>query len=175
MTPAHDNVALIGMPAVGKSTVGVLLAKRLGLGFVDTDIVIQGRERQTLQQIIRGRGGEGFRAVERDHILGLELHHQVIATGGSVIYSQQAMAHVAAMATIVFLELSLKELTRRLDNLDARGVLMAPGQSLAALFAERDPLYRQYAHETVRCDGLSADQVKEVLVNRLIPFGIYPP
>ena len=175
MTSSGDNVALIGMPAVGKSTVGVLLAKRLGLGFVDTDIVIQGRERQTLQQIIHGRGAEGFRAIERDHILALGVQNHVIATGGSVIYSRRAMAHLAAMATIVFLELSLRELTRRLDNLDSRGVLMAPGQSLAALFAERDPLYRKYAHLTVKCDGLSADQVKEASVTRLIAFGFQPP
>jgi shikimate kinase len=175
MKPAQDNVALIGMPAAGKSTVGVLLAKRLGMGFVDTDIVIQGHEQQTLQQIIRAHGNNGFRAVEQGHILDLKLHKHIIATGGSVVYSRRAMAHLAAMATIVFLKLSLKELTRRLDNLDARGVLIAPGQSLATLFYQRDPLYREYAHVTVPCDGLAADQVKEAVVARLAPFGFEPP
>ncbi len=153
------NIVLIGMPGVGKSTVGVLLAKRLGFGFVDTDIFIQVREQRSLQAIIRAEGPEGFCRLEERHILALAVRAHVVAPGGSVVYSARAMAHLKSNGTLVHLDLSVAHLKRRLDDVDARGVVIAPGQTVEALFEERRPLYWKYADATVATDGLAPDQV----------------
>ena len=153
------NVILIGMPGVGKSTVGVLLAKRLGFAFVDTDISLQVREGRSLQAIIQAHGAEEFCRIEERHILSLTLRSHVVAPGGSVVYRARAMAHLKARGVAVHLELSLEHLKQRLGDVDARGVVIAPGQTVDALFAERRPLYRRYADITVATDGLTPDQV----------------
>lgn len=162
----HSNIVLIGMPAVGKSTVGVLLAKRAGLAFLDTDIHIQTREGRSLQRIIREEGLDRFKAIEEKHVRSLSCEHHVIATGGSVVYSPAAMAHLAASGTTIHLDVSLEILESRLRDIDARGVLRMPGQTIDMIYRERVPLYRRYQNATISCDGLTPDQV----VNRILAF-----
>lgn len=163
----RDNIILIGMPGVGKSTVGVLLAKRLGMAFLDTDIVIQTLMGRTLQQIIEAEGVARFREVEARHILNLDVSGHVVATGGSVVYSAGAMAHLNGTGPVVFLDLGLRDLERRLGDLDARGVVRMPGQEIGDIFDERMPLYRKFARMTVACKGLTPDQVKEEIAARV--------
>ncbi len=153
MQPSKDNIVLIGMPGAGKSTVGVVLAKRLGYGFVDSDLVIQERYGRLLHELIEERGVEGFWQLESDVNAGLETHGCVIATGGSAVYGAEAMEHLRKMGTVIYLRISLEELTRRLGDLNARGVTLRKGQSLADLYEERIPLYERYAHRVIDCDG----------------------
>jgi shikimate kinase len=117
----QKNIVLIGMPGVGKSTIGVLLAKRLGYSFLDTDIFIQSAAGKTLQGLIQKHGIAGFCDLEEDYILSISVQAHVIATGGSVVYGDGAMKHLKAEAVVIHLNLSLGELKKRLDDLDARG------------------------------------------------------
>jgi len=158
------NLVLIGMPGAGKSTVGVLLAKRLGMDFLDTDIWIQTRERKSLQQIIAAAGMDGFCALEEKHLLTLAVQGHVVATGGSAIYGPKAMTHLKASGKVFYLDTGAQTLQLRLGDLDRRGVIRMPGQDLAGLFAERHPLYRAYADQVVACGELTPDQVLEKLV-----------
>ncbi len=159
MIPHRSNIVLIGMPGVGKSTVGVLLAKRLGLGFIDTDIHIQQREGLSLQSLIAAHGAAAFCRIEERHIRSLSLERHVIAPGGSVVYSPAAMAHLKAGGLTIHLDITAARLQRRLDDVDARGVVIAPGQTIAGLYAERRPLYLGYADATVATDGLTPEEV----------------
>lgn len=163
----RKNIILIGMPGVGKSTVGVLLAKRLKLAFVDTDIYIQTREGKSLQELIQRHGASGFCDLEGRHILSLHATASVIATGGSVVYIQSAMEHLQAGGQIVYLDLELSRLQKRLDDIDARGVVIGPDQKLGDLYAERQPLYAKYADVTIATDGLSSDQVVGQIIRSL--------
>lgn len=153
MQPSKDNIVLIGMPGVGKSTVGVVLAKRLGYGFVDSDLVIQERYGRLLHELIEEKGVEGFWQLENEVNLSLKPHCCVIATGGSAVYGAEAMEHLREIGTVIYLRLSLEELTERLGDLNARGVTLRKGQSLADLYEERLPLYERYAHRVVDCGG----------------------
>jgi shikimate kinase len=155
------------MPGAGKSTVGVLVAKYAHLGFLDTDLLLQAREGRSLQQIVDQEGYLGMRAAEEQLILSLDCQHHVIATGGSVIYSQPAMEHLQSLGCIIFLSLPLEELLPRLSNLDTRGLVRRLGQSLADLYAERLPLYRRYAELTIDCRGLAQEQVARAVCARL--------
>ncbi len=161
------NVVLIGMPGVGKSTLGVLLAKALNMDFVDTDVVVQSREGRRLQEIINERGMQAFCALEESHVLSLDCRSTVIATGGSVVYSEAAIRHLSKGGVIVQLTLPLPQLKDRLSDLGARGVVMAPGQTLDELYAERRPLYVRHADITVDCAGLTHDQVVQRVVAEL--------
>ena len=143
------NIILIGMPASGKSTVGVILAKLLGFDFIDTDLLIQRREQQRLSGIIATRGLSSFLAAEEAACLSLQTYHSVIATGGSVVYSEAAMAHLKTMGTVAYLEVDYPVLEDRLHDIQGRGVALRPGQTLAELYAERVPLYQKYADITV--------------------------
>ena len=153
------------MPGVGKSTVGVLLAKRMGLAFLDTDILIQTGEKKSLQQLIAAGGMEAFCDLEAGYMATLDCGGTVIATGGSVVYREAAMAHLGRLGTIVYLRIDLAALDQRLSDIDARGVVYAPGQDLFGLFKERVPLYRRYARVTVDCSGLTPDQVVGKIVS----------
>ncbi len=153
------NIVLIGMPGVGKSTVGVLLAKALSRDFLDTDVFIQSREGRNLQEILDREGIEAFCRLEERYILSLACRSSVIATGGSVVYSSAAMQYLSVSGVVVHLDLDLAALERRLENLSSRGVVMTPGQSLAQLFAERQPLYRKYARHSISCAGRSHEGV----------------
>ena len=144
-----SNLILIGMPAAGKSTVGVILAKLLGYCFIDTDLLIQSREGRRLREIIADRGVDGFLAIEEDVCLSIRTDRCVIATGGSVIYSEAAMAHFKALGCVVYLQADCETLSARLQDLPDRGVVLRPGQSFAGLFEERSVLYEKYADLTV--------------------------
>ena len=160
MAPGEQkNIVLIGMPGVGKSTIGVLLAKFLGYSFLDTDLLIQVGEGKTLQQLIQKYHISGFCDLEERYILSVDVSCHVIATGGIVVYRKAAMRHLKGDGIVVHLDLSFDRLTRRLDDLDARGVAIAPGRDLADLYAERKPLYLKYADHTVVTDGLTQDAV----------------
>jgi shikimate kinase len=163
------SIILIGMPGAGKSTVGVLLAKRLGYAFLDTDILIQVREGRSLQALIQTHGAEEFCRIEERHILSLTLRAHVVAPGGSVVYRPRAMAHLKARGTAVHLDLALEHLKRRLDDVDARGVVIAPGQTVDHLYAERRPLYRRYSDVTIATDGLTPDQVVGRILRGIAP------
>ncbi|NOZ22299.1 MAG: shikimate kinase [Planctomycetes bacterium] len=154
------------MPGVGKSTVGVLLAKVTSRDFVDTDVVIQSREGRRLQDIIDTEGTAAFRKIEEQALLSLDLRRHVIATGGSVVYSERAMKHLGASGAIVHLDLPFDALERRITDLDSRGVVMEPGQTLRDLFDERQPLYRRYADATIDCTGLTHEQTVAAVVER---------
>ncbi len=167
MQRAHDNVALIGMPGAGKSTLGVLLAKRTAREFVDTDLHIQESQGAMLQQIIERRGIDAFRRIEERCILELDCSHCVIAPGGSVVYSEAAMQHLGRIAVRVYLDVPLPELERRLGDLDARGVIHAPGQDLAGLLAERLPLYERWADVRVDCGTRAHDGAVDAIIEAL--------
>ncbi|MGI6736787.1 MAG: shikimate kinase [Anaerovoracaceae bacterium] len=148
-----DNIILIGMPGSGKSTVGVVLAKVLGYGFLDADVLIQQREGKTLHEILDSVGPWGFNKIEEDVNLGISVDHTVIATGGSAVYGERAMRHFANLGTIVYLRVSCEEMIRRVDNVPERGISVADGVTLQELYRERAPLYEKYADLTVDVDG----------------------
>lgn len=160
----QSNIILIGMPGAGKSTIGVLLAKALSRGFVDTDLVIQAAEGARLQDIIDSRGLDAFRSVEEAHVLRLDVVNTVISTGGSVPYSEKAMAHLKANGVVIYLETPLDVLEKRIANMDSRGIARAPGLSFAELYEERVPLYERYADITIVC----ADHGHERIVQSIL-------
>ncbi|MDO4517066.1 MAG: shikimate kinase [Bacillota bacterium] len=162
-----ENVILIGMPGVGKSTLGVLLAKALGYRFLDTDLALQAQEGCLLREIIAARGRDGFLDLENRLCLSLRPDRTVIATGGSVVYSPAAMAHLRSIGTVVYLKLSPKDLAQRLGDLNKRGVVLRPGQTLETLCQEREPLYQQYAHLTADCGGRDIEQSVALVLRQL--------
>ena len=149
------NIVLIGMPGAGKSTVGVILAKRLGYTFVDSDLVIQEKYGKLLHELISEHGVEGFWELESAVNASLSCTRAVIATGGSAVYGQAGMEHLRAIGTVVYLKLSLAEIAERLGDLNERGVTLREGQELSDLYEERIPLYEKYAHMIVECDHKS--------------------
>jgi shikimate kinase len=152
------------MPGVGKSTVGVLLAKYTSRSFIDTDVYIQAGEGKRLRNIISEQGIAVFCNIEEKYILSIDLPGHVIATGGSVVYSDKAMRHLKSSGIVVHLDLPLPELEKRLSDLDERGVVRAPGQSLSDLYKERKPLYLRYADYIVDCSKLNMEQVVERII-----------
>lgn len=159
-----SNIVLIGMPGVGKSTAGVVLAKVLGYQFVDADLLIQEKEGKLLRQIIEEVGTEGFIEVENRVNSRIEATHSIIATGGSVVYGKEAMEHLREIGTVVYLELPYEILEKRLHDIKGRGVVLKNGQTLADLYAERVPLYKKYADITVNEYQLSVEQT----INKII-------
>lgn len=155
-----DNIILIGMPGVGKSTIGVVLAKNLGYSFVDSDLLIQEREGMLLHEIIEEKGLDGFNQIENEVNASLCLHKSIIATGGSVVYGEEAMENLCKIGTVLYLSLPYEELVLRLGDLAERGVSIRQGQTLRELFAERKPLYEKYADITVECHG---KQIREIV------------
>lgn len=139
------NIVLIGMPGCGKSTVGILLAKAMGMAFMDTDVVLQAREGKKLQPMIDEIGIEAFLKKEQSSILEISCDRTVIATGGSVVYGKQAMKHLHASGLVVYIRLPYAEIERRLSNLATRGVTLRSGQTLYDLYLERIPLYEAEA------------------------------
>ncbi|MHC4623090.1 MAG: shikimate kinase [Planctomycetota bacterium] len=163
----EKSIVLIGMCGVGKSTIGVLLAKTLGRHFIDTDVQIQAFEGSALQQIIDRVGIDAFCDIEQNYILRLDATNAVIATGGSVVYRPKAMHHLADIGIIVHLDLDYETIEHRVTNLYTRGVVMAPGQTLRTLHQQRQPLYKEYAHLTVDCAGKNHEQIVEEIIARL--------
>jgi shikimate kinase len=155
-TSTKSNITLIGMPGAGKSTIGIILAKNLGLGFIDTDVLIQINQQKTLQEIIDETDHLQLRAIEEQEVLKLNMSRHVIATGGSVIYSEKAMAHLGEISHIVFLDVAFEELKRRIHNFESRGIAKRDDQTFQELFDERRILYLRYAEITI--DGNERDQ-----------------
>lgn len=158
-----SNIVMIGMPAAGKSTIGVLLAKRLGYSFVDVDLVIQEKERKLLKEIIAEQGTEGFLKVEERINAELEVERSIIAPGGSVIYGEKAMEHLREIGTVVYLKISYEDLVARLGNLTDRGVALKDGMTLRDLYNERIPYYERYAEVTVDETGKNFGAVVDEL------------
>ena len=154
-----SNVTLIGMPGAGKSTIGIILAKNLGLGFIDTDVLIQINQQKTLQAIIKESDYLHLRSIEEREILKVNITNHVIATGGSVPYSPKAMKHLGDISTIVFLEASFEVIKRRIKNFEARGIAKDIKQTFEDLFNERQILYRTYADITFDCNTLNQDDL----------------
>ena len=153
------NITLIGMPGAGKSTVGVVLAKRMGMDFVDTDLIIQKEYNKTLSEIIDAKGIEGFKKVENDVISKLELDNTIIATGGSAVYGKEAMKHLRDISKVVYIQLSEENIEDRLGDLNERGVVLEEGETLQELYDERIPLYKKYAHIIVNADDMVLREV----------------
>lgn len=162
----NENITLIGMAGAGKSTVGIILAKNLGLGFLDTDVLIQINQQRTLQDIVDRDGYIQLREIEEQEICKVNLTRHIIATGGSAIYSDQAMQHLKAISTVIFLETSYEELKRRIHNFATRGLAKAPHQSFRDLFNERDALYRRYADLSLSTESLDQDQVAQAIITQ---------
>ena len=161
------NIVLIGLPSAGKSTIGVILAKTLGMNFIDTDITIQENIGRLLQTIIDEDGPERFLEIEEQTILGLRITNAVIATGGSVVYSDAAMNHLGSDSFVVYLKISFEEMRKRLKNIKTRGVVMIPGQSLHDMVNQRTPLYEKYADVTIDCSNEDFESVVEEVVEKI--------
>lgn len=165
------NIILIGMPAAGKSTVGVVVAKRIGYEFVDTDLLIQKQEKRLLKEIIAEEGNDGFLAIENQVNRDLDVEHAVISPGGSVVYCEEAMQHYKEIGTIIYLHATYEDIYQRITNAKNRGVVLKEGQTLKDLYDERVKLFEKYADYTVSEEGLdleeTIDMVLELLDKRL--------
>lgn len=159
-----SNITLIGMPGAGKSTIGIILAKFLSWGFIDTDILIQTNCQKSLQQIIEESDHLHLRKIEEEEILKLKVEHHIIATGGSAVYSDKAMQHLKEISTIICLEVGYEELTRRIHNFDTRGIARSKDQSFLDVYNERQVLYKRYAEVTIACNDLDQEEIAEKIV-----------
>ena len=166
-----SNITMIGMPSSGKSTIGVLLAKRLGYSFVDVDIVIQEKEGRLLKEIISTEGMDGFLAVENRVNAGLDVKKSVIAPGGSVIYGAEAMEHLKEISQVVYLKMSYEEMEKRIGNVVDRGVALKDGMTLRDLYNERVPYYEKYADIVIDEEGMTSgdtvDALREILEEKI--------
>lgn len=160
-----DNLIFIGMPAVGKSTVGIVVAKRLGMRFVDADLLIQEQEKKLLREIIADVGEEGFLKIENQVNAEVQAENSVISPGGSVVYCEEAMRHYKEIGTIVYLKVSYQTIKRRIRNPKKRGVVLREGQSLRDLYNERVPYFEKYADITVCEDGCRIEETIENVIN----------
>ncbi len=163
----HDNIILIGMPGCGKSTVGVLLAKNLAYGFLDSDLVIQEQTGKKLQVLIDEMGPDDFAALENDINASLVPCRTVIATGGSAVYGRQAMDHFRDIGRVVYLDVPLDELKQRISNYESRGIVMKEGQTFDDVYRERIPLYEQYADFTVDASGDDIWKIVETITDQI--------
>ncbi|HJA70039.1 MAG TPA: shikimate kinase [Candidatus Lachnoclostridium stercoravium] len=161
------NVTLIGMPSSGKSTVGVLLAKKLGYSFVDGDIIIQEKEKKLLKELIAEHGIEGFWKIEEKYNAELDVEHSVIAPGGSVIYGPKAMEHLKEISVIVYLKMSCEEVEKRIGDPVNRGVTLKEGWTLRDLYNERVPYYEKYADITVDEENLTLGETLDEICRKL--------
>ena len=166
---SKENIVLIGMPGVGKSTVGVILAKVLGYQFIDADLVIQKRENRLLHEIISEEGLDGFLKAEENANVYIAQNEEksIVATGGRVVYCEKAMQELKKTGRVIYLELEYDQLKKRLGNLKGRGVVLKDGQDLRGLYEERIPLYEKYADLTVNEKNLDVEQTLQKIVDRL--------
>ena len=162
-----SNIVLIGLPGVGKSTAGVILAKVTGKRFVDSDLVIQEQTGKLLCQIIEEEGVDGFIAIENKINAELNVSNSIIATGGSVIYGEDAMAHLKDIGTVVYLKVGFDIINKRLSDIKGRGVVLKEGQDLKALYEERIRLYEKYADIIIDETGLSIEKTVEQICSAL--------
>ena len=161
------NIVLIGMPGSGKSTLGVVLAKNLSMGFCDTDVFIQQFEKRKLQDIINAEGVDGFLKLEEKYLLSFESENMVIATGGSAVLSEKAMQHLKRNATIIYLKVDYHNILKRVKNRKTRGIAMTDGQNLKDIYEHRIPLYEKYADITLDCNKRKfydiVDEIAEII------------
>ncbi len=162
-----SNITLIGMPGAGKSTVGIIVAKYLSLDFIDTDVLIQVTRHKSLQHIINESDHLNLRRIEEEEILKLNVENNVIATGGSAVYSEVAMAHLFNVSTVIFLKVEFEELEKRIHNFKTRGIAKAKDQTFRDLFNERQILYSRYAEITIECNHLDQEEVAEVVAGKV--------
>lgn len=155
MKNKHNSIILVGMPGAGKSTIGILLAKEMGLDFIDTDVAIQVREGKTLQEIMDETDHLRLRHIEEEVLLETDCSGKIVATGGSAVYSDPGMQHLKQQGLVLFLDVPLAELNQRIHNYETRGIARHPDQSFEDLFTERCALYRKYADITIPCNGYS--------------------
>ena len=167
MKHTKPNITLIGMPGVGKSTIGVILAKIIGYDFVDSDIVIQKQEGRLLKEIIADVGNQGFLAIENRVHAEMDVTNSIISPGGSICYCRQGMEHLREISTVVYLKLDYPKLKRRLGNLTARGVVLKNGQNLYDLYKERTPLYEKYAHVVIDETNLNVEKTIKAVMDAL--------
>lgn len=163
-----SNIILIGMPGSGKSTVGVILAKLCAMRFLDTDLLIQYRQKKSLQEIVDQEGHMALRAVEEQVLLSIRCHNHVIATGGSAAYSDKAMRHLKKNGVVIFLMADLAALRARIHNYETRGLAKRPDQSFQDLFDERAALYQLYADMVIQCSELTQDQVADQIIEEVV-------
>lgn len=161
------NITLIGMPGAGKSTIGVILAKSLLGDFTDTDLIIQKKTGKSLCELLDEKGRDGFLALENDIICAEDFDSCVIATGGSAVYGKEAMEKLCAISTVIFLDVDVSELERRLSNIKTRGVAMKKGTTVKDLYTERLPLYQKYADYTLNCTGTTAEECVDEIMKLL--------
>lgn len=159
------NIVLIGMPGAGKSTVGVLLAKTLGMSFIDTDLLIQEKEGRLLQEIIDGDGIKKFLKIEENVVLQVDAKNSVIATGGSVIYSKNVINHLKERGKLIYLKLGYDEIERRINNMSSRGIAIGKDQKLIDLYNERIGLYEKYADIIIDCSDATIEDVVQKIVD----------
>lgn len=162
----ETNIVLVGMPGAGKSTIGVILAKATGKTFIDTDLIIQQRYNRLLQDIINDEGINNFLSKEESIVTALDVKNHVIATGGSVIYSNQAMDHLKRDSLIVYLQLRFDEIDDRIRNITSRGIVMDKDQTLIGLYNERLPLYERHADITINCSGKHIEDIVTEIKNK---------
>jgi shikimate kinase len=158
-----SNIVLIGMPASGKSTLGVQLAKWLSMGFMDTDLLVQARAGISMQAFQDANGMDAYQTLECDTVKSVVCENCVIATGGSAVYCDGAMTHLKGLAKIVFLDVPLDEIKRRIGDTSERGVVIQPGMTLDGLYEERRPLYQKYADVVIDCAIQTPDQLLNVI------------
>jgi shikimate kinase len=163
-----ENIVLIGMPGAGKSTVGVVLAKTLGMKFLDSDLVIQKRENRLLQEIIDDVGMDTFLDIEKEAVLSIDETRSIIATGGSVIFRKEAIKHLKKSSIIIYLEVDYEEIEKRINNITTRGIAKKKGATLEDVYKERVPLYKKYADVTVNCNNRSLEEVVEYIKDSII-------
>ncbi len=161
------NVVLIGMPGAGKSTIGVLLAKSMLFSFVDTDLIIQSKHSMSLCEIIAQKGTNEFLEIENQTISDCDFSNCVIATGGSAVYGEKAMQKLKKDGIVIYLDLPVTEITKRLGDIRTRGVAMPNGNTVDDIYRERTPLYRKYADITLDCTNLTAEQCVDKCIQML--------
>lgn len=164
MNPYHQSLILIGMPGAGKSTLGLLLAKNLAKDFIDTDLLIQLEQQKTLQDILHQQGYLALRKHEEQVLLKAQYPNHVIATGGSAVYSDAGMRHLKKFGPIVFLDVAMEELEKRIHNMESRGIARPEGQSFADVYAERRPLYLRYADIVIDCEAKTIEQLIDEVI-----------
>ena len=153
-----DNLIFIGMPAVGKSTVGVVIAKRLGKQFIDTDLLIQEQEKRLLREIIADVGEDGFLKIENQVNRDIDVENSVISPGGSVIYCEEAMRHFKEIGTVVYLSASYQTIKQKIKSPKKRGVVLRDGQTFRDLYDERVKLFEKYADIIISEDDCQIEE-----------------
>lgn len=169
---SKKNIVLIGMPSCGKSVTGVILAKILNKKYIDGDLLIQEKTGRGLQDIINNDGIDAFKKIEEEVLLSIDVENAVIATGGSAVYYESVMKHLSENGIVVYIDVPIEDLKKRLKNIKTRGVAMGKGQTLDDLYNMRKPLYEKYAEITVESNNsYSMEDTVEKMVAKILSYG----